>query len=610
MFGKLARLGQALANDIGIAAEDVINEGFVDGQYRLVEVRFGSGGTYEGWEWRELSPSEAAELPYVNTGGARSPFLTPVAPFSGNCKEMLRRLRKGLEGVAQWASQEKHEEVHAEVDAVLSGISAANEAIIDDLETAQEQLDDEDHQLIMRLVIAGKDGWKPVCDEVAPELLRRSVESRFGKTQNAQVSLSEACCSLCGREKPVVYGNFSRLKTYHLDQPGAIKGGYTVEGAARNFPVCPECAIYASYGIDRVQQDLQFYMFGIEYLIIPDATDDELLLDFYHNAVTWQKQRASLTEKSLRRLTGDEREILDLIGQEYKNTASLSFSLVFFRAQKAQWHILAEVPEVLPSWFHNLYQAKKHVEDELPYDMSLQVTLGVVRDATVQAQGASDKDSDRLFLQWTEAILRGGSLERSAVMRVIVDYILRVHREDARREEGRSAQAYFETLKASLLVRLLEELNIIDTLGGNGMVSPEVANNKWAKYLKEHKDFFGLPEARVAFLTGALVRQLAWVQQKDRSLQSAEDAPIYKKVRGLRVDRRQLQRLLGELKQKLLAYDSDRYYSDIQELLASEWTYVGANWNLSNDETTFYFTLGLNLSWHISSPKEEPKESQ
>jgi len=610
MFAQFADLGRVLSERDGLSIGDLICEGLEEPYNRATEMRFDAAGNYLGAETRDISESEGRSLPFISVHSSTPAFITPVYKFSGNTENMLSRMRNCAESLREFAVQQAETEAARTLEALQSAMEEHKDRIIADLEEQSAEFGDSDHRLAFYPAVEGT--TLPECVYQWPLMdpwIEASLDGIWGEYQKTDLTAAERSCSLCGQVRPVVYGNFSKLKTYILDQPGRIVGGFTFSQAARNFPVCRECAVNASHGIDIVLRDLSFSMFGIDYLIIPDATEDDLLLEFYDNAIQWREQRASLKGEKLQRITRDEKEILDLIGEEFGGTTNLSLTLVFYRESKAQWRILAEVPEVLPSWLATVYEAKREVEAELPEEANVAVTLGVVLDATRQAQGVSNKEGERLFLQWTEAILRGGCLDRRAVMRIVVDYILREYREDTRRGEGKSLRGGFAALQGYLLVRLLEELSIIEKAGGGQMESVNSFDNKWSQYLQERADFFGAPESRVAFLTGALIQQVAWVQQRERNLQGAEDAPIFKKVRGMRLDAPRLQGLLSEAKEKLLVYEADRYYGDLQELLSSEWTQVGADWNLSTDEITFYFALGLNLSWHINKPQaEEAKE--
>jgi CRISPR-associated protein Csh1 len=609
VFAQFADLGRVVAGRDRLSTRDLICNGLEDCYNRTTEIRFNTSGDYIGAVTRDISPSQGRSFPFISVHSSTPAFITPICKFSANTANMLRRMRNCIEALREFAVEQDENEAAETLEELHSGIEDREDSIIADLEEQSSKFGNSDHRLVLYPAIEGSS--LPECIHEWPLMdrwIEASLDGTYGEYQKTDLTAAERSCSLCGEVRPLVYGNFSKLKTYILDQPGRIVGGFTFSQAARNFPVCPQCAIYASHGLDVVLRDLSFRMFGINYLIVPDATDDKLLLEFYENATRWREERASLKEQRLRRITGDEREILDLISEEFSSTTNLSLTLVFYRESKAQWRILAEVPEVLPSWLARVYEAKRKVEAELPQKRNVAVTLGVVLDATRQAQGASNKEGERLFLQWAEAILRGGRLDRRAVMRIVVDYILREYREDSRRGEGQRPKGGFAALQGYLLVRLLEELTIIDGAGGGQMESLNSFDNRWSQYLQERGDFFGVPESRVAFLTGALIRQVAWVQKDQRGLKATEDAPIFKKVRGMRLDAGRLQSLLSEAKEKLLIYDTDFKYRDLQELLSSEWTQVGKGWGLSTDETTFHFTLGLNLSWHISKPRPEQAE--
>ncbi len=138
--------------------------------------------------------------------------------------------------------------------------------------------------------------------------------------------------------------------------------------------------------------------------------------------------------------------------------------------------------------------------------------------------------------------------------------------------------------------------------------APARAEDRFLAFLAEHPAHFAdRPDRAVAFLTGALVRALARVQLRDRgqNLYETHEAPAFKKLRGFRMTEDRLRDLLAEAKMKLIAYraDGDFLHSRLQQLLSEQWFAAEPEWQLSEDEATFYFTLGLNLFDRIAFGK-------
>jgi CRISPR-associated protein Csh1 len=122
------------------------------------------------------------------------------------------------------------------------------------------------------------------------------------------------------------------------------------------------------------------------------------------------------------------------------------------------------------------------------------------------------------------------------------------------------------------------------------------------KIFKEYPDFFKNDPEKAVFIVGVLSQLLMNIQYRDRKA-----TPFKAKLQGLRLDERKVKSLLPEIQNKLDEYDSN-YYRDL-ETLASEFFIQAQNdWNLSRDEISFYFALGMNLSKYFRTEKEEEKD--
>lgn len=104
----------------------------------------------------------------------------------------------------------------------------------------------------------------------------------------------------------------------------------------------------------------------------------------------------------------------------------------------------------------------------------------------------------------------------------------------------------------------------------------------------EKQDFFDIPEKKAVFLEGVLTRFLLDIQYARR-----ESTPFEARLHGLKLDGRRIKKLLPEIVEKLREYRSG--YPRLEELISKNLIGAGRDWELSEDETSYCFTLGLNL---------------
>ena len=69
------------------------------------------------------------------------------------------------------------------------------------------------------------------------------------------------------------------------------------------------------------------------------------------------------------------------------------------------------------------------------------------------------------------------------------------------------------------------------------------------------------------------------------------------------MDEKQIKKLLPEIQNKLEEYGKN-YYRDLESIISNYFVLSGDNWSLTNDEISFYFTLGMNLSNLFKKEKE------
>lgn len=121
------------------------------------------------------------------------------------------------------------------------------------------------------------------------------------------------------------------------------------------------------------------------------------------------------------------------------------------------------------------------------------------------------------------------------------------------------------------------------------------------EFLKTYEQAFDTPEKKAAFLEGILAKFLLDVQYAHR-----KSTPFRAKLCGLKLDEMKIKKLLPEIMEKLREYKAG--YPWLEELVTKYLVEADDNgWNLSRDEISYYFTLGLILGG-IFKYKEDEKQ--
>ena len=121
---------------------------------------------------------------------------------------------------------------------------------------------------------------------------------------------------------------------------------------------------------------------------------------------------------------------------------------------------------------------------------------------------------------------------------------------------------------------------------------------KIMSFFSRFGDFFDSDAKKVIFLEGVLTQKLLNIQYQERNA-----TPFRIKLKGLNLDERQVKKLLPEIQNKLEEYGKN-YYRTLESIISKYFVSAGDGWKISNDEISFYFVLGMNLSYIFKTKKE------
>jgi len=173
----------------------------------------------------------------------------------------------------------------------------------------------------------------------------------------------------------------------------------------------------------------------------------------------------------------------------------------------------------------------------------------------------------------------------------------------------------FKSIQSFMLLNFLNNLNLFDNISEKKEMnkqfltefkinSPEELEKKIEMFFENFVTFFGDDAKKSIFLLGVLTQFLLNIQQKQRG-----STPFRSRLKGLKMDARDIATLLPEIIEKLIQYDSN-YYKKLENFLSQHLLSAGnyKNWNIPVDEMNYIFVLGMNLSNYFKILKENNKK--
>lgn len=401
-------------------------------------------------------------------------------------------------------------------------------------------------------------------------------------------SRKNGTCFVCGENQKTVMGNFSLLACYNLDKIGSIAGGFKEKYGVKNFPVCEHCSVRASGAIIHIQKDLTSTMAGQSYMILP-----------YTNSRETREEMKALLTQSPHRFKLQNSKQQDLVAQEeifleeFRGFSDqIAFTLIFFKQDNAAWRIQAEIQQVLPSRMQELNEAFKTIKfssdlcyfDKEGIEKHMEINAYLIRSFSE----ASETKSDEVFRSWLVALFEKKQIHYPHFLHHLVKRVISVGRRQNNLVQWTLRQAW-AFYRYACLTKL-----IIPNKKGEGMegVIPE---SPYGQYITDHPEFFDYPEKTVAFLTGCYMSIVTSVQYRKR-----KSSPFAKKFVGRLLSRDHLKRLYHEGHNKLAQYDSlGLVVKTMDPDIAQAWVKCGKDWRISDEETTFAFTIGYSLEKRI-----------
>ena len=542
-------------------------------------------------------------------GSKRGTDVTPTSKVAGKIETTFQiKFLKWFENYDEYAVSEEEKE---HIKKMKVTIESQKELILSELKKKHSHLNKYENAIITLGI--EKDGEThyigdfPVFQNI---LLRKGKEKYYYQKSKGTSLGKNSVCSVCKEKKEEVYGCAVPWAFHTFDKPGYIAGGFNFANSWKDTPVCFDCATCLEMGKKYVEEKLDFEFYGFRYLLIPKLTVkgdyDEIL-----NILEDYKKRVRLNSEVRNQITSDEDEILRHVVGE-KNFFNNNF--LFYKREQSAFRILLFIGGVLPTRLKELFDAKDKVDKVFePLDrlllsekqkakMNLQFNFGVVRQFFPRE--SQNRTFDKMFLEIVDRIFVGNYIEYNSLMGAIMGRV--------RDNFVKGAPTNFITLSGYLLLHYIKELNLFKGMEGTDMKEYELfgieryesiaLEERVEAFFDRQRTFFSNDAKKAVFLEGALTQFLLNIQWDEKG-----DTPFRTKLHGLKLNENLVKRLLPEVQNKLEEYGKN-YYKELESLIAQYFVLAGDDWKIGEDELSFYFVLGMDMSKLFKNPEKVKKE--
>jgi len=547
--------------------------------------------------------------------------VTPTSKYAGDIKKTFKK--KIVRSIQDITKEGKNlgldSDEQERVKKIYDALSSNEDSITKRLIERAEEIEKGEGAIITLVFL--ENGEKQYIGDIYlfHKALSSKAKEKYFKQYGKEALGNNRMCSVCLKERAEVYGFVNTYNFYTVDKPGFVTGGFKQQDAWKNYPVCFECAGNLELGKKYLNENLRFDFHGFRYLLIPKFFSDKIMgesldiLEYMSDQRATEIIQAKFDQTYINQLTNAENEILHLISQEKDY---VSFDLLFYREKQSAFNILLHIEDILPSRFRMLFELKARLDEidifrrvrkevSREEDKALLVfNFGVLRNFFPYV--SKTISYDKHFLELVDKIISLKSIDYYFIIKTIIIKLR------WRLVNKKYTKIKIDCLAGYLLLNYLAELGILNK-GGERMEVKPIENlkesfgsedtsisEKIELFFSAHAGFFDNAEKKACFLVGILVQKLLNIQR--RRIQGAKP-PFLKKMQGLRLTEPIVKKMSYEAQNKLEQYD-ENYYHELENIIAQYMVCGGTKWNITNDEISFYFTMGMNLAYLFKSKKE------
>lgn len=396
-------------------------------------------------------------------------------------------------------------------------------------------------------------------------------------------------CYLCKENEKNVWGKVGTYKFYTVDKFSSITGGFDKKTVWKNYPVCEDCAFQLEKARKYFDEHLNFRFHNLNYLLIPelvfnDQKNLEEVLDEMENLTAYD----SNIEKAEENYDVEDEIILSL--KNSKNYMLLNFWFYHIHSTYKQYTILGHIQDVPPSRLSEIAIIQDKILNlELFKNHKKKSVFALLRtffnSEKEKKKQKTQLTYDKYFIDVVTDIFVKNPISQDFLLKHLMSKI-RTHYND---------YLCYYTMSAYKILLFLEEMKILKRR--NKEMVDSIANEEYKEFFEKHKMLKTNTEKGV-FLLGVFAQRLISTQEKDRG-----SSPFIRRLNGLKIDKKTVQRLLPEIMNKL-----NEYKENINYKLRTVTAECLSNSDLDKypvDELSFYFALGMCLSGRVKVENNE-----
>jgi len=557
---------------------------------------------YAGIELEEYSKSKIKQYLYKQ-GASRGTDLTPTGRVTEIDKTFTNKILLWFTNITKENQIVLLDDEIVFLKGLNDCIKLNTETILSDLKVKYDNLDKKDQSIITLLIYSPVKkyiGDFPIFRRILLENTSNGYYQKYGKESKS----TNRVCSVCRKKSEEVFGFVGTYEFYTVDKPGFVSSGFDQSLAWKNYPVCLNCALTLEEGKKYIHENSTFRFYGFDYFVIPKLFHQNKRNDIFRILETFKGKDPKFEPKYIRLLDANEDEILSKLAEQEN---FFNNNLLIYQKDNSAFRILLYIEDILPSRLRTLFQAKEKVDKQsifkdyiLKDEKTMEFNFGNI---FLFFPKSKEQDLSSYFLEITNKIFTNKKIDYSFLMLGIIKKIRREFQEETKSTK-------YLTLKGFQLLIYLNELQLFDNFnGGKNMNEKNITNllqgtnlqleEKVNTLFKEFSDFFNKESKKAIFLEGVLTQYLLNIQYNERKA-----TPFRVKLQGLKLDEKHIKKLLPEIQNKLEEYGKN-YYKDLEFLIGKYMVQSGEGWKMSNDEISFYFVLGMNLSNLFKSTTEE-----
>lgn len=572
----------------------------------VIVVEFEKNGNYLGYlgvKEKEFSPADK-QLYLYKKGSSRGTDLTPSTKITEPKKTFDMKFFKYFKDNKDEDKLVK--EIHDEIEANA-------ERILNDIENTFSNIQSKKNSPLLTISIKENNETKYLNDYefFKEEIIEKATKKYYTKKTNP-TKKGKGECFLCGENKEVMglVPNAIGFTFSTVDKQGNLPD-LKYENQWKLVPICLDCALELEAGNKFIENYLSFSEFGLRYYAIPNFLfkKDDVINSLFEDYLNHKDGKSYYNV-----IAKDEDEILEE-AEDLDNL--IEFKFLFYEKSNSAFNILSYVESVIPSWIGSLYKNQKAINQNPLFKEDLVKVIfskkedfaGDFKEIVNEGRKYNhvsnsnwvfrflrdfypSSESNKYYIDLISSIFSG--------KKVNFDFILSSAMNKIRTNFRQDKEYSFKilTLEFLMLFKFLKKIGLLTDLGekmeNKTFVESFEDENQFSKYLDE----LDSPDKKASFLLGILTRKLIAVQYKELGT-----TPFTNKLWGLSLDEKKIKKLYPMVINKLNEYKIA--YSELAQDISINLLKTKDNWNLSRDETSFYFVLGYTLNRLYKRPKKE-----